>query len=337
MEEEAPDLIPQEIVFLILKLSDTSTVHKCKLVCKSWLFFAMEILQSRIYPRLVTIIGTEGQSDQLRFPGGLAYDSHQELLYVSDTFNNRIQAFYVASRRTGKQEDGLNWPPLEISWHGQEMCRSPETIVVDREGRVLVLESSNSGNKINILRQGHFIESRNLTCMALDPKEETFFVLGVNDRVSAYEYNSGTPMRKTLSWGSSGSGTTDLNRPQGLAIDKASGWIYIADTENHRVQVFMPEGVFLFQWGLKGVWGGRFQFPTDISIDEEGHVFVADSQNHRVQVFDRKGNVLCAWGKEGSAGKCFKCPRRLCVAVIDGNRYLFVSDRENHRVQVFQY
>jgi len=120
--------------------------------------------------------------------------------------NNRTQAFFVAPR-TEIQQEG-NWPPLEISWHGQEVRRSPDAIAVDREGRVLVVESD---AKITIPRQRSPLIHRSpyhFPCFLI-PNKEKLFVLGVNDGVSVYDYNSGKS--KSLCWGTSGIGTTDLN------------------------------------------------------------------------------------------------------------------------------
>jgi DNA-binding beta-propeller fold protein YncE len=53
-------------------------------------------------------------------------------------------------------------------------------------------------------------------------------------------------------WGSKGSDDGQFNRPGGIVVD-ASGNVYVADFENHRVQVFSPEGRFLRKWGSEGV------------------------------------------------------------------------------------
>ena len=61
--------------------------------------------------------------------------------------------------------------------------------------------------------------------------------------------------------------------------------LYIADTQNHRVQKLAPDGSFLLSWGGSGSGKGEFLGPSDIALDREGRVLVVDTQNHRVQVF----------------------------------------------------
>jgi DNA-binding beta-propeller fold protein YncE len=40
--------------------------------------------------------------------------------------------------------------------------------------------------------------------------------------------------------GSKGSGNGEFGNLHGIAIDKTTGWIYVADTANNRIQVFKP-------------------------------------------------------------------------------------------------
>jgi phage tail-like protein len=82
-----------------------------------------------------------------------------------------------------------------------------------------------------------------------------------------------------------------FNEPHGLAISKP-GNLYVADTKNHRIQVFG-----LANLGLKAIWGkrggipgnkhGEFNEPWDVVVDEGGNVWIADRNNHRLQKFDR--------------------------------------------------
>ncbi len=63
------------------------------------------------------------------------------------------------------------------------------------------------------------------------------------------------------------------------------GSVFVADFENHRVQVFTPEGDFLTSFGHLGSAEGEFERPTDMAVDLEGNVFVVDFGNHRIQKF----------------------------------------------------
>jgi DNA-binding beta-propeller fold protein YncE len=112
----------------------------------------------------------------------------------------------------------------------------------------------------------------------------------------------------------------------------ADGQIIVADSLNHRIQVFDPHGQFSGAWGSSGVRPGQFSQPDGLGIDAHGHLYVADRWNHRVQKFERAGAPLLTWGSPGSAEGEFSMP----VAVaVDRRGQVFVLDAGNDRVQVF--
>ncbi len=143
--------------------------------------------------------------------------------------------------------------------------------------------------------------------------------------------------------GQSGVGDGQFNLPGGIAIN-SSGFVYIADTKNHRIQVFTPTGQFLFKWGKSGGDGtsgtgnGEFLNPCSIAINSSGYIYVADTDNHRVQVFTSTGQFLFKWGKNGGDGTSgsnngeFQYPTGIAV---NGSNCVYVVDSWNTRVEVF--
>jgi uncharacterized protein (TIGR03663 family) len=144
-----------------------------------------------------------------------------------------------------------------------------------------------------------------------------------------------------------GTAPGQFNFPRAVAVDQA-GRIYVADTGNHRVQIFNPDGSFLRQWGSlckmdtgEGCLGdgrGQFNEPWGIAADKDGNVYVSDTWNHRIQKFDAQGNFVTMWGRFESTGGelgtpgVFYGPRSLAIGQ-DGN--LYVMDTGNKRIQVF--
>ena len=51
-----------------------------------------------------------------------------------------------------------------------------------------------------------------------------------------------------------------------------AGNVYVAETINHRVQVFDSNGRFLRKWGSEGSGDGQCNRPTGIAIDRAGNV-----------------------------------------------------------------
>jgi predicted membrane-bound mannosyltransferase/sugar lactone lactonase YvrE len=121
--------------------------------------------------------------------------------------------------------------------------------------------------------------------------------------------------------------------PWGLAV-APDGSVYVADTWNHRIQKFSPEGEFLTMWGFFGqaerpdaFWG-----PRDVVIDEEGRIIVSDTGNKRIVIFGPDGESIAEFGEEGFALGQFYEPVGLALDT-DGN--LYVADTWNQRIQSF--
>jgi DNA-binding beta-propeller fold protein YncE len=101
-------------------------------------------------------------------------------------------------------------------------------------------------------------------------------------------------------WGSQGSGDGQFNNQRGIAVD-SSGFIYVADFNNHRIQKFNSEGTFITKWGSYGQEDGLFDNPWGIAVNSSGDVYVADYENHRIQRFSSEGAFLDEWGEYGAA------------------------------------
>ena len=147
--------------------------------------------------------------------------------------------------------------------------------------------------------------------------------------------------------GAPGSAPGQFNFPRAVAVD-GEGTIYVADSGNHRVQVFNADGTFLRQWGslckldtkegCVGAGDGQFNEPWGIAVGKDGSVYISDTWNHRIQKFTNDGQFVKAWGVFGSTGgelgqeNLFYGPRSLAIG-RDGN--LYAMDTGNKRVQVF--
>jgi len=69
-----------------------------------------------------------------------------------------------------------------------------------------------------------------------------------------------------------------------VAVD-SSGNVYVADTNNHRIQKFDSGGSFQAKWRSYGSGDGQFNCPGGVAVDSSGNVYVADTINHRIQKF----------------------------------------------------
>ena len=91
-----------------------------------------------------------------------------------------------------------------------------------------------------------------------------------------------------------------LRSPEGIAVDSSSGNVYVADTDNNRIQVFSSNGDFHIKMGkIWVVLMVPLRSPEDIAVDQEGNVYVADTANNRIQVFSSNGTFISKWGGYG--------------------------------------
>jgi DNA-binding beta-propeller fold protein YncE len=115
--------------------------------------------------------------------------------------------------------------------------------------------------------------------------------------------------------------------PNGIAIDRA-GNIYVAEIgSKHRVQKLGPEGTFIAAWS-PGLYG-----PRKITIAPDDSIYVVDSGRNRIVKFSFDGHVLSSLGSEGRADGQFRGVSS--VAVDPSSNRVYVADPVNSRVQVF--
>ncbi len=129
--------------------------------------------------------------------------------------------------------------------------------------------------------------------------------------------------------GQAGTGPGEFNRPEGICVD-AQDRIYVADSCNHRIQVFSSDGKFLRAYGKAGSGKGELSYPYDIAVDAEGNQFVCEFGNSRIQVFNANCESVEIIGGAGAAPGQFANP---WAAALDSRGNLYVADSQNHRVQ----
>lgn len=73
---------------------------------------------------------------------------------------------------------------------------------------------------------------------------------------------------------------------QGVAIDD-EGNMVVADSRNHRLQVFTPSGALLAVFGSNLAPGSVAQMdrPSGVTVTSDGRIAVIDFGNNRVVVF----------------------------------------------------
>jgi DNA-binding beta-propeller fold protein YncE len=142
-------------------------------------------------------------------------------------------------------------------------------------------------------REGQFMS---IAGVAVGPNGHSYIVDDGRHRVQFFSPGSTSGDAQGLflgQWGSQGSERGEFESPQGVAVG-GDGAVYVADTLNHRIQVFGPIGKFLRSWGSRGTGNGQFNSPASIAVTGN-RVYVADAKNSRIQYFDLSGSYLGQW------------------------------------------
>ena len=118
------------------------------------------------------------------------------------------------------------------------------------------------------------------------------------------------------SFGSPGSGPGQFRVPHSVRVS-SDGRVYVADRENHRVQVFTAEGQFVTEWT-------DFKCPMGVHIDAAQVVYVTD-QIPRISLYTLDGELL-------ARGRTFEGAHQVYT---DSEGSIYGIDTANQRVQKF--
>jgi len=168
--------------------------------------------------------------------------------------------------------------------------------------------------------------------IAIDPSNNVF-VADQNNRVQKFN-SSGVFQFKFGTGGSSGGAVVAAS---GVAVDRATGDIYVTDGFPERtsgiVQKFNASGVLQLAWGTSGTGSGQFlNGAGGVAVDSAGNVYVTDLGNHRVEKFTSGGIFTTSWGGSGTGNGQFGGPEGIA---IDAANNIYIADTGNHRIQKF--
>lgn len=164
-----------------------------------------------------------------------------------------------------------------------------------------------------------------------------------------------------------------FTEPSGVAVN-AQNDIIVADTNNHRIQIFDKEGRFKFQFGECGKRDGQLLYPNRVAVVRtSGDIIVTErSPTHQIQIYNQYGQFVRKFGanilqhprgvtvdnkgrivvveckvmrviifdQTGTVLQKFGCSKHLEFpngVVVNDKQEIFISDNRAHCVKVFDY
>ena len=211
-------------------------------------------------------------------------------VYVSDTWNHRIQKFTADGQpimmwgQYGQPTPGVS-ESLSSFW-------GPRGIAVDARGNVLVADT---GNKRIVVfdKDGNYIAE--FGSAGFDPgqfdepvgvavaPDGTIYVTDTwNQRVQAFTPSEdGKFYFPTLQWDVNGWFGQSLDNKPFIAVG-ADRHVFVTDPEGYRVIEFTAEGQFVRTWGDFGNEPAEIGLAAGITVDQLGFVWVTDAGNNRI-------------------------------------------------------
>jgi DNA-binding beta-propeller fold protein YncE len=220
------------------------------------------------------------------------------------------------------------------SW-GEGLFKNPHGISVDPDGNLFCVDNQDNtvrkmtpsgkilmtlGDLNNPTPQMSGEPFSVPTHVAADPSTGNFYVADGYSNARVHKYTSDGEL--ISSWGESGTNEGQFNIVHNIALD-SEGLVYVADRENHRIQVFSPDGVYQTQWVNMARTAALY---IDTRNGEDlvyiGEYFSGIGTNNlgtqlgpRVTIMNTKGEILARVGTEayGSQSGRFFSPHGISV------------------------
>jgi DNA-binding beta-propeller fold protein YncE len=262
----------------------------------------------------------------LKEVGAVAVDS-QDRVYVFNRGEHPMVVFdrdgrFLASWGEGlfTRAHGLHMAPDDTLWCTDDGDHTARHCTLD--GRVLMTIGLPG-------RPAPYMSGRpfnRCTHTALSPEGDIYVSDGYgNAMVHKYAPDG----RHLLSWGGPGTEPGQFNLPHNICCDP-DGWVYVADRESHRIQIFDGQGRYQAQWNNLhrpcSLFLGKGRCPV-CDVGELGPALAVNIQapnlGPRISVLSNEGRLLSRFGSLGEGPGQFWSPHGLAV---DSRGDLYVGE-----------
>ncbi len=274
-------------------------------------------------------------ADALTRPVGVAVGSDGRV-YVADYGSHSIKVFTPAGDYLFKFsaiKDGANTAlrnPVHVALDAQD-----HVWVTDRRLQTVYVFDSEGAFLRKVTPDGAADYPWSPLALTIDVNGDLYVtdVASVDTHRVLVLDKAGKIVRTFGTGGHATSGKSDpgmFSYPNGIVVSGSpdgSREVFVADSNNRRVQVFSADGKFKRFIITQGT-------PRGLAIDASRHLFVVDVLSHQIDIFSTAGQKLASFGGNGFGIGQFQYPEDVA---IDAQGRIYVSDRENNQVQVWGF
>ena len=271
---------------------------------------------------LAVNVGSASAALQFPFDGSLAPSSGSfgSVVANSVAVNDFNGNAYVADSSSGTV-DVFNSAGSQIAtWDGSVANNPPGTPAGSFGGGEVFVAADNTTGDVFVL----------------DPTDNVVDEFSSSGSYVCQITGSATPSATECN-GASGSQTPagGFSSPTGIAVDQATGAVYVLDPGNGVIDIFSSAGAYQSQVALSQVPTGFTGFTSGIAVSAlSGHVYVSDSGSLEVYEFDGSGNYVTTWTGSSTPAGSFGGDY-LSVAADDASGRVYVSEDSDEVTDVF--
>ena len=273
----------------------------------------------------IASFGSKGKGPaQFNSVSGLASD-HDRLVIIGDSTKGTANVFMVEP--VVYSEPALT-QPSRISVRWEQVIPSPVGKTAwDGKNTLYGIDESDKEKKNKIIKIVNGVVAGEIKTNDISPvsvavdKSGAVWVLDKKKSRIAKLDESGNIL---TSIGSPGRGKGELDDAEDFAIS-STGFIFVADTGNSRVQVFSDKGVFTKEIG-------KLDKPVAIALDPQNGLYVLDKGRSQVSYYSAKGDLLGVFGKRADGSDILVKPVALMatrdeVLVLDSSQVKVFSQK----------
>ena len=266
----------------------------------------------------VLAVGKKGNANnELYLPRGLVLDEPNQLIYIADWNNSRIQVVSFAGKFLKRFGQGILQSPYGIAvtednvfvtdtnldalfqfskkdyklvrrtgteGDGEGKLNDPYGLCIDYNGDVYVADCSN--HRVSVFSKDLNFLKHLFTQQLRDPRDvkltqNSVVVLDWSPNCIHFFSRSGALLRSCVTQGEDGM----LFDPYFFCLDPA-GNILITDCLRHNIKILSPSGQLMHTIGKEGHGRGELYYPHGICLSQTGTIFVVSlSHNFGLQSF----------------------------------------------------